>query len=100
MFHCSQAGQAGQVAQAGQAGQVAQVIHTQLVHDKAMFFDIKIISQLLSIHSILFTPVRLVASLQDKLLVYNFILVQVFISNNLVASSSLQSEDIIILLIV
>ncbi len=110
--HWDQAGQTGHgaqlvqlapaahVAQAGHVGQSGQAGHVSSVDQSIKVFSIKIISQLLSIHNIFSTPVKSLASSQDRLPVYNLIFVQVFISNNLVASLSVQSIDTIILFIV
>jgi hypothetical protein len=116
--HVAQVGQAGHispVAQIGQGNQLVQFAHVaqaghishvaqigQGNHDAHCInvFNTKIISQLLSIHNIFSTPVRSLASFRFNLSVYNFILVHVFISNNLSFILSVQSIDTIILFMV
>lgn len=92
--------QEAHVAHCGHVGQAGHCGHGNCVDQSIKVFNTKIISHPLFIHNIFSTPVKSFASSQDKLSVYNLILVHVFISNNLVASLSFQSMDKIILCIV
>jgi hypothetical protein len=81
-------------------GPWGHIVHVAQAHHWIISLSINIISQLLSIHNILsISPVSFAVS-QLNLSVYNFIFVPVFISNNLVFGLSVQSVDIMILLIV
>ncbi len=89
------------VAQLIPLAQVAQTVHVNDPHENTISVDIKIISQLLFIHNILSIFVMLFATSRHILSLYSFIFFVSlgFISNNL-TPLSLQSTDIIILLIV
>jgi hypothetical protein len=92
--------QVGHVSQAGQSGQSGQTGHVSSVDQSIKVFNRKIISQLSSIHNIFSTQVKSIASFRFNLSVYNFILVHVFISNNILFASLVQSVVIMILFIV